>query len=75
MRMCMLVHAGCVCVCQPCRWNEKQWAFKLYVPAECKSEGLHVFRPSYTACLTRTHLSPTLADRPCILYHGSEILL
>ena len=39
-------------------------------------EGLHVFQPSCTACvfnLTTPLLS--LANTPCTIYHGSDVLL
>ena len=50
---------------------------KMYVPAECKSQGymcsLHV--AALHATLTRPRLSPSLADTLCTIYHGSDILL
>ena len=37
------------------------------------TEGLHVFQ--LHAALTPPRLSPSLADTPCTIYHGSDVLL
>ena len=55
-----------------------RWAFKMYVPAECKSQGymcssIHV--AVLHAALTRPRLFPSLADTLCTIYHGSDVLL
>ena len=72
----VLVH-GCVCVCA-CHADEMKNGGRLKYMCKQNAnpdnkEGLHVF--VLHVSLTRPRLSHSLADTPCTIYHGSDVLL